>query len=1531
MKQRIILILVIVAVLALIAGGIFLYLRHKNPDKIYARAQVAMRAENWNKAAELADEYIEKKPDDWKGYFLLAQAHARLGRYEEARSNLQTLLDRQQTLNPDDRFAVLVLMADTYAFPARESLDSIQKTIREAKEFTTPIQALRTAVEQFEKANQILAQVETSKPLSDPNDLQQAIALNFSSMAEFDFLIAGRYGKEAQIAKDAGEEELSKEKQKLFQEASQKKKEHLQEAIRGFLQIVSRDPTRKVAAQRLTQLSIEQADAESLAAARKAILEAENADPVAKTMLWMYEMPITFEQFDLGQVLSQTQTTKIHQIAQKLNDLLKQNPDELQVAIPCAKLSFMLSDFPTTQRLVELILQNNPHHLEARLLEAKIMLARGETVEAERKLFSLKADFPLSPQAHLAFAEAALAAGKKELARQTMRRITERKLDPGNPKARRFLAESLLREGFFDQAFMDARVYFKNHPEDPIALGLYVDTAVRTKQLEEALQALKQTREKYAADPVLMAEAAKWYGVMGNQEEMRATARLAAESAPTTLQARLAVAQALVMLDRTAEAEKLLTDELAREPQHPQVNFDLGKIFARAGRNIQALERFYEAVRWDDDNEPYRLALAQVLFNLGEMNECQTVLNKISETNTQANFLRLQIQIFLGKPIRYYDALKPTDTSGSLNLAITYLQANQPKQCLAVCEKELEAKPDDMKFLTLNGQAYLMLGDNEKCYDQWVKLLQHAPNHLSHYFRLAQLLISDHSVDQVVNRLAGIPDTNPVQIEFTKGWLWERSGNLNEALNVYTGLSNRAGVSGYVKYQAGLARAGVLSQQGQRKPALDVLDTLNAPPFYKNRNEILKVQLLITEQRFSEADKLLQKVRTEAIDQRDTAVLRQIAQSYAAMKKIDLALSLCDDVELLKPNDPESYLQRASILVLADQREKAVDYYRKAINCQPGRLGIYVKLARIYDNWQEPLKALAILEELENLNQSSRSFFERGILFNHWGLYAQAVECFEQLAALGQGENPAIRLYLGQTLKRLGSNEKAKQTLEEIPSFAPEYSSAQLLLANLADTTEEKLNILKQLQTANVKKANVLVAYMNELNDAGRADEALAAFRAFLESFPENNPLPASVHRPVLEAIALTDDTSAACVLAQKLARRKHPQGWHLVAALLIDQNQPQTAAEMLPKEFDKSSLHEAVLGVVFTRKIDQPDEARKWMNRLQQLDEQWKKMNPPQRVPSSYRILASLSVGDTTAAKTELEQFRNPIIVKSAAAELVASVAANTKQAPAEVQELLKVSLALDLMPPALVSKWAWNVLQNRPSCQWAANLILASKTNQDDLQRLHKILEPKDCLLTQVIEAELLMKTSQYKLAAQTYQRLVQQYPDEPYLYSQLGLALEKAEMVDAALKIYQQVWQSTKNPFAANNAAYLVCELFPQDNNKLHEAKEWIDAAYVATRFPELLDTRGWIAYRQGNYVQAHNDLCRAVKYFPNSPEVHYHLGEVVNARNQTDLARWHLAAAVQLGQIRQNQGVVLTQAETNAVKRAQEALKEFSPDG
>ena len=81
------------------------------------------------------------------------------------------------------------------------------------------------------------------------------------------------------------------------------------------------------------------------------------------------------------------------------------------------------------------------------------------------------------------------------------------------------------------------------------------------------------------------------------------------------------------------------------------------------------------------------------------------------------------------------------------------------------------------------------------------------------------------------------------------------------------------------------------------------------------------------------------------------------------------------------------------------------------------------------------------------------------------------------------------------------------------------------------------------------------------------------------------------------------------------------------------------------------------------------------------------------------------------------------------------------------------------------------------------------------------------------------------------------------------------------------------------------------------------------------PSCRETSGWVTYLQGQPQKGCLELRQAAKGLPDSPEAHYHTAVAEIAGGDKELGRYHLEAAVQLGQKLQQDG-----ASSPAVDRA-----------
>jgi len=124
--------------------------------------------------------------------------------------------------------------------------------------------------------------------------------------------------------------------------------------------------------------------------------------------------------------------------------------------------------------------------------------------------------------------------------------------------------------------------------------------------------------------------------------------------------------------------------------------------------------------------------------------------------------------------------------------------------------------------------------------------------------------------------------------------------------------------------------------------------------------------------------------------------------------------------------------------------------------------------------------------------------------------------------------------------------------------------------------------------------------------------------------------------------------------------------------------------------------------------------------------------------------------------------------------------------------------------------------------------------------------------------------------------------------------GMIYSQMKEFDKARDAYEKVIAaSPTHVLALNNLAYVYAE-------KLNDLKRASDLAQKARSNaptnPSVLDTLGWITYKQGDYKQAADLLRESVAKSPDNPEIQFHLGMAEYMMGRTDVARAALEKAV-----------------------------------
>jgi tetratricopeptide (TPR) repeat protein len=151
---------------------------------------------------------------------------------------------------------------------------------------------------------------------------------------------------------------------------------------------------------------------------------------------------------------------------------------------------------------------------------------------------------------------------------------------------------------------------------------------------------------------------------------------------------------------------------------------------------------------------------------------------------------------------------------------------------------------------------------------------------------------------------------------------------------------------------------------------------------------------------------------------------------------------------------------------------------------------------------------------------------------------------------------------------------------------------------------------------------------------------------------------------------------------------------------------------------------------------------------------------------------------------------------------------------------------------------------------------------------------------------EGEILLDANRIDQALDLYNKALTQDPDDGDLLYSRSLVHERAGQLDQAEADLRRILDKSPNDARALNAlGYMLIV----HSERLEEAQKLIGRAIELTPDePAVIDSLGWLRYRQGRTQEALPLLQKAYELFPD-PEVAAHLGEVLWASGDRDRAR------------------------------------------
>jgi tetratricopeptide (TPR) repeat protein len=449
--------------------------------------------------------------------------------------------------------------------------------------------------------------------------------------------------------------------------------------------------------------------------------------------------------------------------------------------------------------------------------------------------------------------------------------------------------------------------------------------------------------------------------------------------------------------------------------------------------------------------------------------------------------------------------------------------------------------------------------------------------------------------------------------------------------------------------------------------------------------------------------------------------------------------------------------------------------------------------------------------------------------------YDKAIEAARLWVTLAPN-NPKARQFLGQFLLQQQRTEEAVEHLDAwLNTFKEEPQKQENIIEALLEQQKNQTLVLELMEKLVAKQQNDQarrLIYSRLLLNANQVEKAQDVLRILLASVPD------------------------------------HDQAVPLYAYSLEKQNQHQMALQWMEEALsqypDKWDWR-----FMYARMLTEKEEPEKAIEQFQLLLSQY-----PQHKDILYALgILSLQTGQALAAKgyfIELQKIGERVNLASYYLGQIAHEEKDFKNALFWYQQVQGGPNYLNAVAQVA--------------------LILVEQGEFDKaLSHLHSVQvnSSKDEINLLLLEAELLIEQKRYSQAMEVYNRALQlKANNTDVLYSRALLAEKMGFMDQLEQDLRRVLVINPKNAEALNALGYSIAEYAARSQTaRLEEAYYLIKQALELN--PDnhyILDSMGWVLYKQGNYTDAIAYL-RKAQAKQADPEIAAHLGEVLwNAGDQ-----------------------------------------------
>jgi putative PEP-CTERM system TPR-repeat lipoprotein len=638
--------------------------------------------------------------------------------------------------------------------------------------------------------------------------------------------------------------------------------------------------------------------------------------------------------------------------------------------------------------------QDEPDHIEARLLLAEVSLQLGDPISAEKELrFAIDKGAQPSASADLA-ARIALALGQR---RELLARIDSGELPLPEPQRSMYRGQAWLGLDQSSEAAESFQQALSSSPNFPAARIGLAEALFAQGQADKALAELDSV---IAADP----ESAHAHLVRGTilaRRGLSAEAEEALRTAQSTARAQLNGSQQVALLATLTETQLSQGNPEQAGATYKELSAIVGAdapLALMLGARIAMSQQDYAKAAADlqrviarvPDFAPAQFLLGAALMAQGNLNQAEMHLTRALQR-------------------------APENLEARKLLAQVRLRMDRPDSAMQVLMSGQTAESQDPQLDILIGLAHLQLGDATK------------------------------GIAQLERALTNDPQNRPLRLDLATAYA--RAGDHAKAVEILRTVSRLPGDTRreqlLVAVQAakglGAARAEVERLVREHPRDADILNF---------------AALFLAQQReFEGARALLARAEDAAPD--ETATLMNRARVEVAAGNVSSAIESLREVIAAEPASVAPQLALAELQLRQGDVDNATQFLEKMRSTHKEAIEPRLRLARLYLQRAQVQQAEEVLAELRQIAAGRAEALNAvGLLLLDSGRYDEALTQF-RAATQVQADNALYWLNVARAQLALDQRSAARETLDRATALRPQWLPAVGALA-LLDIREKR-------------------------------------------------------------------------------------------------------------------------------------------------------------------------------------------------------------------------------------------------------------------------------------------------------------------------------------------------------------------------------------------------------------------------------------------------------------------------------------------